>query len=147
MSSKEYKTYLIGKINGTFYEEQKEWRMIAERVAKQYCNLYDKKLTVINPADYYDFKDNNHKTEHEVMHFNLYHATSSDFVIVNLKGLNASVDSVIEIRECFNKGVFILGFGSNDDIAELHPWLKMMFYRIENTVPQVFDYLVEYMLL
>ena len=98
---KHLKIYLAGKMNGLTHKEMSSWRK--ECACKILEGLiyggYNTEVNIIDPINYYNFKEKRHQTEIEVEEFDLAHATSSDIIIVNLEGLNSSIGTIIELHD------------------------------------------------
>ena len=134
-------------MQGLTFEEMNNWRLEISAQLNLMDNCKDIKLKVFNPVDFYNFEKNNYKSEDEIMDFDLQHATGSDFLIVNLENLNSSTGTTIEIDRCHQKGITILAFGSKENEKTLHPWLKRMIRRIENTDSELCDYIRDFVLI
>lgn len=124
--------------------EMNEWRVAAQNLFKEYSELTDTPTQVINPVDFYNFERAAHKTEREVMVYDLMHVRTSDVVIVNLSRLNTSVGTCIELYQSHIQGTPIMAFGSVEDYEKLHPWLKEMIHRCELRLIDVIDHIKDF---
>ena len=104
--------YLIGamQIYGEKSEEAKEWR---DKV-KEYFSEYSLNFDCIAPTDYYEYGSDYHKSNREVMRFDLRKVREADIMLVNLKNIRQSVGSCDEIFYAYMLGKPIIGFIEND---------------------------------
>lgn len=108
-------------------EYPKKWRKIVEeKINRQYYNFI-----CINPVDYFEYGKNHHKSEREVMRFDLRMVKATDVVLVNLKDLNKSLGTSDEIIYAWNNDIPVIGFLEEGDIADVHPWKIEQIDRIE----------------
>lgn len=129
-------------MTGKTFDEMNSWRMDIK-----HCLEFNDGVQVINPCDYYNFENPTHKSEREIMDFDLMHVISSDLIIVNVEGLNGSVGSIIEIYEArFNHKIPIIAFGSRTTYENLHPWIKECISRYEESMDAAVDYVCNYYL-
>ena len=139
------KIYLAGSMkNCESFEEMNEWREQVKKYIEHYGKYYAVRLTVINPVDFYNFKAKRHQNEREIMQYDLNHVKSSDIVIVNLKGLNDSIGSCIELYEAYKRNIPVLAFGTNKMYTDLHPWIKECITRKELTDEDVVMYIRDF---
>lgn len=119
--------YLAGGMTGLTLEEQTKWRN-KFKDAIQYGE-YDLIKTPIffSPADHYSLFETEHKSEREVMEFDLYNLRRSDLVVVNFNSPK-SIGTAMELM--FAKENKIPVIGLNKDCIELHPWLVECCVRI-----------------
>ena len=122
--SKELTIYLAGAMSGLTIEEMNMWRNKVNQNLRRVAAMADVKVNVINPVMYFNFDNNRHQTEMEVMKFDLSKVTSSDIVIVNMDKLNTSIGTCIECYEAWKKGIPVLAFGSDYLWDNLHPWIQ-----------------------
>ena len=145
------KIYLAGAIEvygrkGN-YNEANRWR---EKV-KKYFSDYLLNFECINPMDYYLYDSNYHKSEFEVMRFDLRLVKQADIILVNLDYIRDSIGTCDEILYAYMLGKPIVGFVETE-ISELdkeslmkmvHPWKFYQIDRIE-TGPGALDKALEY---
>lgn len=91
--------YLAGKMGGLNKNEMTKWRKFVSTELDKYSDAANYKVNVISPCDYFNFDEQRHQNEQEVMKFDLGLVHSSDIVVVNTNGLNSSIGSAIEIYE------------------------------------------------
>ncbi len=122
----------------------KQWR---EEV-KEYVKKHYENITITSPTDFYEIGKNDHKSESEVMRFDIRMVREADVILVNLKDLYASLGTSDEIFYAFIKGKPIIGFGDNEeDINKLHPWKMEQIDRIEtgkDSMKNALDYIYRY---
>lgn len=140
--------YLAGAMSYYFNTDQhdypKQWREDAKKYIKK---LYDE-ITLISPTDYYEIGKNYHKSESEVMRFDLRMVRESDIVLVNLKDLHSSLGTSDEILYAFISGKPIIGFIEDEaQVKNIHPWKIEQIDRIEtgkNAMKRSIDYIYRY---
>lgn len=140
--------YLAGAIscyyNTDKHDYPKQWR---EDVKEYVKRMYDD-IIVISPQDYYEIGKNYHKTETEVMRFDLRMVRESDIVLCNLKDLHTSLGTSDEILYAFIKGKPIIGFLEDEsEYKSIHPWKVEQIDRIESgksAMERAIDYIYRY---
>jgi len=142
--------YLIGAMQtyGNKSEEAKEWRNKAKEYFSKYCLNFE----CISPADYYEYGCNYHKSNREVMRFDLRKVRESDIMLVNLKDIRQSVGSSDEIFCAYMLGKPIIGFLEDDLekdklIQYIHEWKYEQIDRIEtgeNALGKACEYIKDY---
>lgn len=142
--------YLIGamQIYGEKSEEAKEWR---DKV-KEYFSEYSLNFDCIAPTDYYEYGSDYHKSNREVMRFDLRKVREADIMLVNLKNIRQSVGSCDEIFYAYMLGKPIIGFIENDFereelIGYIHEWKYEQIDRIEtgeDALDKACQYIKEY---
>lgn len=126
--------YLIGamQVYGSKSEEAKEWRNKVKEYFSNYCLDFE----CISPTDFYEYGAGYHKTEREVMRFDLRKVRESDIMLVNLKDIRESIGSSDEIFYAYMLGKPVIGF-IEDDIAGdklisyVHEWKYEQIDRVE----------------
>ena len=122
-------------IPGEYY--YKRWR----RESEKYFKYYSDGIYVINPCDYYDYKEKYHKSEQEIRRFDLHKVRNCDVVLVNLDHIKDSVGTLNEIFCADENRIPIIGFyefnGENnnkwaDDRYKTEPWILDACHRIED---------------
>lgn len=135
------KIYLAGKMSGISFDESNEWRMEFKKAMQFYA---PSPCIVINPNDYYNFKNPTHKSEKEVMQYDLNHVRNSDVVVVNLEGLNTSIGTAIEMFLAAENNIPIIALDTSNCWEYMHPWLKECISRTENSVAKLCRYIADY---
>lgn len=137
--------YLVGAMSCYGYngEYPKKWRKEVE----EYFEKYSDSFVCISPTDYYEIGKDYHKSEREVMRFDLRKVRESDIVLVNLKDLDKSVGTSDEILYAFIRGIPVIGFTENESVENIHPWKIEQLDRIEtgtNAMQKVMEYIKNY---
>lgn len=140
--------YLAGAMSCYFNTEQhdypKQWREDAKEYVKK---LYDD-ITLVSPTDFYEIGKNYHKSETEVMRFDLRRVSESDIVLVNLKDLHSSLGTSDEILYAFIRGNTVIGFIDDEsELKNIHPWKIEQIDRIEtgkDSMKRAIDYIYRY---
>lgn len=137
------KIYLSGSMSGVSFEEQSKWRkqvINAINFGDYHC---EKKAIFFNPVDYYNFEEKYHKSEKEIVEFDLNAVRNSDLIIVNFNDPK-SIGTCAELAIAYERRIPIIGI--NKDNAELHPWLTEFTMRMCDSVREAVEYTVEYFL-
>lgn len=113
-----------------------EWRKAVE----EWCEKFSCNIKPINPCNYYDYKENNHKSESEVRRYDLHRVRNCDVVLVNLDHIKDSVGTMNEIFCANEHDIPVIGFyefnGEStswaDDKYKREPWIIDACHRIED---------------
>lgn len=138
------KIYLAGKMSGLSFAEMNTWRTELEFCLKLYAEKTGVVVEVINPVSYYNFGVKRHQSELEVMKFDLAKVKSSNIIIVNMKGLNTSIGTCIEIYEAYKQEIPILAFGKKEEFNNLHPWIQNCITRHDENYSEIIDYIRDF---
>lgn len=125
------KIYLAGAMSDISIEEQNNWRQHIE-------NKLSMNFILCNPVKYYNFENKNHKTEKEIMKFDLYKVKNSDIVLVNFKN-HKSLGTMAELAIAYEYGIPIIGI--NADNEDLHPWQIEMTNRLCDSMEEAINHL------
>jgi nucleoside 2-deoxyribosyltransferase len=124
------------------WDEQNEWReAVKEWLSSREC---DYKLVIVNPCDYYNFKEKRYKTDREIMEFDKYQVRTSDLIIVNYNAPN-SIGTAVEIGLANELHKPIVGL--NESKLYIHSWLVDMTDRMCETTDELLNYIYEFYLL
>lgn len=137
--NKGWQFYLAGKMDGLSFEEMNDWREEAALKIKLMSETAGYKCEVINPCDYYNFKEKRYQTDEEVMDYDLRHVKNSDFLIVNAAGVETSPGTICEMFEAWKNDIPVFVFGAAR--GELHSWINRFVTRFEPNI----DYLITYL--
>lgn len=135
--------YLSGGMGNISMEEQSKWRkqvINAINFGDYHC---EKKAIFFNPVDYYNFEEKHHKSEKEIVEFDLNAVRSSDLIIVNFNDPK-SIGTCAELAIAYERRIPIIGI--NKDKTELHPWLTEFTMRMCDSVREAVEYTVDYFL-
>ena len=141
------KIYLAGKMSGLTFEESDKWRRDFKRVFKSEMNYDTMHYTIINPNDYYNFKNPSHQNEREVMQYDLNHIRNSDIVVVNLEDINTSIGTAIELYVAAQNNIPVLAWGYEKDWIITHPWLKECITRWDTRMVDICQYIRDFYLM
>ncbi len=119
--------------------EMHEGTTIAEgwrNKVKEYFNFIDDGFVVISPTDFYEYGKNYHKTEKEVMRFDLRKVQSADVILVNLNNVRQSIGTNDEILYAYLNGKPVIGFideelNKKELSIKIHPWKYEQCDRVE----------------
>lgn len=143
--NKHLKIYLAGKMSGLSFEDMNSWRTEIKKLLLYSARYKDYTLQIINPVDYYNFEIPIHQSDAEVEDYNLAHVISSDIVIVNLDGLNTSIEVGIELHDAnYHNKIPVISFGDKEDYDNLHSWIKRKITRVEETMDDVVSYIDDF---
>lgn len=135
--------YLSGAMSSVSFEEQSKWRsqiINAIKFGDYHC---EKKVEFFNPVNYYNFAEVRHKSEREVMEFDLNALRNSDLVIVNFNDPK-SLGTCAELAIAYELKIPIIGI--NKSGYELHSWLKEFTTRMCDDIREAVDYIVDFYL-
>jgi nucleoside 2-deoxyribosyltransferase len=136
------KIYLSGGMGSLSLEEQSKWRkqIVNEITINRHC---EKKPIFFNPVDYYNFTEKRHKTEREIVDFDLNAVRNADLIIVNFNDPK-SLGTCAELAVAYDRHIPIIGI--NKEGAELHPWLHTFTTRMCDSLREAVDYTVDFFL-
>lgn len=143
---RELKVYLAGAMSGLTFEEMNTWRIDVKKKLEHMADYQGRSINVINPVVYYNFVRPQHKNEREVMQYDLNHAKSSDLVVVNLKNLDTSIGTIIELYEAYTRNIPVLAFGDSTTYLNLHPWVKECITRLDTSANNLAYYIKNFYL-
>lgn len=134
--------YLSGGMGNLSFEEQSKWRKQIINEININCHC-EKKPVFFNPVDYYTFEEARHKSEREIVEFDLNALRNSDLVIVNFNDPK-SVGTISELAIAYERKIPIIGL--NKDGQDLHPWLVEFVGRMCESIREVVEYTVDFYL-
>ena len=137
------KIYLSGGMSSLNFEEQNKWRTQVANAIKFGGYDYEKKPVFFNPVDFYNFEEKYHKSEREIVEFDLHNLRNSDLVIVNFNDPK-SIGTTAELAIAYEMKIPVIGI--NKDNQELHPWLVEFTNRMCESLREAVEYTVEYYL-
>ena len=136
------KIYLSGGMSGVSFKEQSKWRSnIMDEI--RYNRECTKNPTFFNPVMYYNFEEKLHKSEKEIMEFDLYNLRNSDLVVVNFNN-PASIGTAMELMLAKERNIPVIAFGINNQ--DVHPWLLECCTRICDDIRETVNHVVEFYL-
>ena len=133
----------MGKFGKDNFEESNVWRIYCKNTLEN-CECYYK-TKVINPNDYFNFKEEQPKyvSQREIMELDLHKLRNSNLVIVNFNDMY-SLGSMSELAIAYDRRIPIIGLDTNKQ--ELHPWQIEMCNRIFDDIDEMLDYVEDYYL-
>ena len=120
--------YLAGGMSGLSLEEQTKWRSQFINDVKNFT--ITKTPIFFDPTNYYSLFEKEHKSEREVMEFDLSHLRKSDLIVVNFNSPN-SIGTAMELMFAKENKIPVIGFTEDESI--LHPWLIECCTRVCNS--------------
>ena len=120
------------------------WRVEIKNMLTHMASYYDCDVKVVNPVDYYNFNEKRHKSEKEVMQFDLSLVKKSDIVIVNLDGINTSIGTSMELYECYRSNIPVIAFSSDEEYENIHPWIRECITRHESNMEDAATYIKDF---
>lgn len=135
--------YLSGGMGNLSFEEQSKWRNKIINAIKFGDYDYKKNPVFFNPVDYYNFEEERHRSEREVMEFDLNGLRNSNLVIVNFNDPK-SLGTCAELAIAHEMKIPVVGI--NKDNKELHPWLVEFTTRMCEDLREAVEYTVEFFL-
>lgn len=121
-----------------------KWRRNITELIEFSARSHGYKLHIVNPVDYFNFEEKRHKSEREVMDYDLRHVRTSDLIIVNLKDINTSIGTCIELYVAHQLGIPVLAFLDDCNINIIHPWILECIDRIEESDVELVQYLSDF---
>lgn len=137
------KIYLSGGMTGLSFDEQVQWRTRVENAIIYGDYDVAKKPIFFNPVIYYNLEESNHKSEREIMDFDLNALRKSDLVVVNFNAPN-SIGTAMELMLAKELNIPIIGL--NKDDKEIHPWLSCCCTRICDNMRELVEHIVSFYL-
>lgn len=135
--------YLSGGMGALSYEEQSKWRKQVMNAIKFEDHDYVKNVTFFDPTQYYGFEEGYHKSEREIMEYELYNLRKSDLVIVNFNNPN-SIGTAMELAIAKELRIPVIAFGVNGQ--NIHPWLLETCTRVCDNMREAVEHTVNYFL-
>lgn len=135
--------YLSGGMSGLTYAEQLSWRnKFISGVLRKIGT--DSDVRFFNPPLYYSPSKPFHKSEREVMEYELGVLRKSDVVVVNFN-IPESIGTAMEVAVARELKIHIIGV--NELNKQLHPWLSESCMRMCGTFDEAEEYIVDYFVL
>lgn len=136
------KIYLSGGMGDLTMEEQSKWRQQIIEEIKFNCHC-EKKPIFFNPVNYYNFEEKRHKTEKEIVEFDLNVVRNSDLIIANFNDPK-SLGTCAELAIAYDMHIPIIGI--NKDGVKLHPWLVEFTTRMCDSLREAVEHVVDFYL-
>ena len=140
----DFSIYLAGAMGDISFEKSNDWRMeIKKNLTDAAMWHSDVNISIINPNDYYNFKEVTYDSNREVMEFDLYKVRNSNLIVVNFNYVK-SLGTMAEIAIAYENKIPIIGLNENKE--ELHPWQIEMCNKIFDDKAKLIDYINYYYL-
>lgn len=136
--------YLSGRMSGVPHDEMMYSRNKVASYLEFLIKTMDADWKVANPAYFYNYKNNAHKSDKEIMQFELNLVKNSDVVLVNIKDINESIGSCIEVYEAYKNDIPVITYGEDEDWHVVHPWIKECVTRREKTYDEACGYIADF---
>lgn len=146
---KEYKIYTCGKMSGTTFEKQMKWRKNLEELVNEKYDGNDR-IKFIHPPLFFNYEHMQHKTEREILDWEMKQLHDCDVVVVDFDGIDSTIGTHMEIgavqgiNRFGDKYIYVVGVGEE---KKLHPWIKESCMRIENNLDDLAQYIAEYLVI
>lgn len=142
-----YNIYLAGGMSGVPYEIYKPRRNKIKQDLVKYrennLDSYPYYIYVTDPSDYYNYDNQFHTSEKEVMQFELNRVRNSKLVVVDFFKVN-SIGTMAELAIAYEHRIPIIGI--NECNKELHPWQIEMCDRIFDDMDEAIQFIGDYYL-
>lgn len=135
--------YLSGGMGSLSFEEQSKWRSQVIDAIKYGDYHCEKKPVFFNPVNYYSFEEDRHRSEREIVEFDLNALRNSDLVIVNFND-PSSLGTCSELAIAYERKIPVIGI--NKDNVELHPWLAEFTTRMCESLREAVEHVVDFYL-
>ena len=135
--------YLAGPMSHQSFDEQLKWITQLKDGLLYGGYEYKKKPELFIPPLYYNFEEKHHKSEREVLNFDLNRLRNSDLVVALFNGIE-SVGTVMEVAIAYENRIPVIVYNTTGGI--LHPWVQEMSTRECTDMRELVEYIVEYFL-
>ena len=132
------KIYLSGsvkQVNDNFQSWRKECMSIKH-------NAFYDELEFIDPINYFNYSDNQPKTDKQCLDFFMWLIDKSDVLLVNLDYSDSSCGTCMEIEHAFCNNIPIVSFGERPDTW--YNWAETRSTVIFDTLEEAVDYIYMY---
>ena len=142
-----FKIYTCGKMSGLSYDEQMRWRLNIQNLIQERTS---KSVTFIHPPLYFNYFDNNHKSEREILEWEMAQICDCNIVLVDLTTIDDTIGSHMELGACNainmfgGRHIFVVGIGKSQ--KPLHPWIEETCIRIEEYAEAAAEFVCDYLL-
>lgn len=143
---KEIQIYLMGgmsKFGKANFNQGNAWRVYTKSYLEEFN--YEYKVKVINPNDYFNFKEDvpRYDSQREIMELDLHKLKTSQLAIINFNDMY-SLGSMAELAIAYEKRIPVIGLDTA--MQALHPWQIEMCSRIFSDVDEMLEYVKEFYL-
>lgn len=144
MKNKCLTVYLAGAMSNVSYDKQVKWRDVVKQELTKTAKVSGYEVKVISPVDYYNFENEIHQTEKEVMDFDLNKVRQSDMIVVNTTELNSSIGTAIELYEASLNNIPVIAYDEYGIKDLIHPWLQCCVSRTETHIVGLCEYIRDF---
>ena len=134
--------YLSGAMSNVSFDEMTKWRRQFSDAIRFGDYDYTFKPYIFDPTKYYNFEEKRHKSESEIMEFDLNALRKSDLIVVNFNGDSVGTDMELMLAKELNIPII----GLNKDKRKLHPWIECCCTRICDDMRELVEHVVEFYL-
>ena len=138
-----FNIYLAGAMQGISFDESNVWRKEITAILNAYKHEVKYDVNVINPNDYYNFKEVSYDTQREVMEFDLHKVRNADMIVVDFRNPK-SLGTMAEIAIAYEHRIPVIGL--NESGIGLHPWQIEMCNKIFADKDKLVNYIIDYYL-
>lgn len=141
--------YTAGNMKSISKSEAMNWRLDVQYKLLKLLTDSDIDVRFYHPPLFYNYEDQNHRTEREVKEWEINHLKDSNIMIVNLENVNESVGTHYELAtaDASNQSggnyIYVIGFGNPDQV---HPWILESLFRIEPNIESAVRYIADYLI-
>ena len=145
----EYRIYTCGKMSGKAFEYIVAWRGKLEHEVSLRTDGRNR-VVWVHPPCYYNYEEQNHKSEREIFLWELNHVRTCNIFVVNLEDVETSVGSLMELGAAVGANlcganISIIGIGDEKKIK--YPWIKEACLRIEDNIKDAAEFIAGYLLI
>lgn len=127
------------------FEYSMEWRLQAETILKHLGQLHGKEILVVNPNNYYNFKDDPpaYDSQEEIRRFDIHKLDGCTIMLVDLR--NTSIGTAMEVQHAFDKSIPVIGWYTDEEHGFTHPWIECCCLKIMNGIDNACEYITNYL--
>lgn len=139
-----FKIYLCGGMSNLSYDEQYLWRLdCKQKLENEECNY---NVKVVNPCDYFSFRNIRHSSEREIFNYDLNHVRSSNLLLTYFNSPE-SIGSAIEMFLAKELHIPVIGVIPKDKTQTIHPWILECVDRKFDDTDTAISYIRDFYLL
>ena len=135
--------YCAGPMSHQSFDEQLKWTTQLKDGLLYGGYEYKKKPELFIPPLYYNFEEKRHKSEREVLNFDLNRLRNSELVVALFNGIE-SVGTVMEVAIAYENRIPAIIYNTTGGI--LHPWVTEMSTRECTDMRELVEFIVDFYL-
>lgn len=144
------KIYTSGKMSGLSKKESMVWRNEIEKSINLYKAYDCFAPKFIHPPMFFNYEEENHKSQREIFEWEISAVINCDIVILNLDGVKESIGTHMELGAIasanrLGKDIKVVAVGKIPD--DLHPWIECSWLRHEENLSDAAVYIADYLLI